>query len=396
MSTFTCPIVTVKTVTTHPNADKLDILTFEEIGWRCVEARDKRKPGDKVVYIPIDAMVDCTRPEFSFLVKVAKMRKVETARTTEGVIGDPEYKGQPVYETRPVARIKTIKLRGEISQGLVIDVPSYSDFQIGDIPPDRGNDMSSHFGVVKYEPPAEAVFSANAKGSFPLWCPKTDVERYQNHVVAIKPYLGRSFLQSLKLDGTSLTLFYDAERPGDEIGVCSRNQELKRPDIDITSSDVTKFGFAMDTYWKTVMTQGWIDKITRLAMKNGFPRVAVQAELCGPGIQGNKLGLTEHKAFAFDIYVSAPGQEGYFAMPQFLQVTKMYEFLTVPIITLDVIVKDPNQEPDFQWVSGLKYQNGHPAEGVVYNLDEEINVYHLGRMRFKFINPEFLLKEKDE
>jgi len=411
MSTFTCPIVTVKTVTLNMNSDNLDILTFEEIGWVCQDVRGKRKVGDKVIYIPIDSLVDCSRLEFEFLMKNAKMRKVRPLPESEEVL-------------RPLARIKTIKLRGEISQGLVIDLPNEFWIQIGqdDLGKidelygqyiiDRrdddaikvrgfapvGTDASPMVGVTKYEPPQEAVFSANAKGNFPSWCPKTDAERYQNVNRTIEPYLNDLFSVSIKIDGTSMTVFYDRLREGDEFGVCSRNQELKPPEQDPSASVATKYGFAMDSYWKAATEQNLREKIYAIAVNNGYQRVALQFELAGEGIQKNTAGIKGQLPWLFDIYVTKEGFEGYLDYIQMIHMAEEYDILTVPIvwktIPLSELIGNP---PDFSFLQALKYPSGHPIEGLVFVSAHEKFVGKLGRLKFKYVNQQYLLKtEKDD
>ena len=197
MSTFTVPVVTVKTVTKHPNADALDILSFEEVAWQCVEKRDLRKPGDLVVYVPIDSSVDTNLPEFSFL--------------------------RPRAKSDGRARVRTIRLRGEISQGLVITAPDPSTVVswVTTQPEDQqaslvdefttNNNLALYFGIKKYEPPAEPLPPLMA-GNFPEWCEKSDAERYQNFNRSIQPYEAENFYHTLKMDGTSITVFFDKTR----------------------------------------------------------------------------------------------------------------------------------------------------------------------------------------
>ena len=374
MSTFSCPVVTIASVEHNPNSDNLDVLKFEEIFWVCQDVRGKRKVGDKVVYIPIDAMVDCTRPEFKFIEKNAKIR-----------------------DGKPIARIKTIRLRGATSQGLVIDLPDITGaWEHGEIP--IGYDLSGYFGVTKYEPPQEAVFSANAKGTFPAWCPKTDCERYQNHNRTVEPFINDLWFATLKLDGTSLTVFYDSTRTGDEFGVCSRNQELKPPSQDPSSSAPTKYGFSIDSYWKSVIDYQLLDKVKEIATVGGYTQVALQFELCGEGIQKNRLGLKGQKPFLFDIYVTMPGVSRYLDYMIFLTLAHRFSIETVPFVS---IKEQPltyfagSEMNKFQeLLDTLKYENGQLAEGGVFTYWLEKEVGKLGRLRVKYINPNYLLQSE--
>jgi RNA ligase (TIGR02306 family) len=366
MSTFTVPIVTVKTVTKHPNADALDILTFEEVGWQCVDKRGIRNPGDLVVYVPIDSVVDTKQPEFAFLAS----------------------KGKANY----TYRIRTIRLRGEISQGLVVDFPDVFKMTPetaallpqadGELP---GADMAAFFGIKKYEPPAEHI-SPMMAGNFPGWCEKSDAERYQNFNRSIEPYIDELFYKSLKMDGSSMTVFYEDGR----IGVCSRNWEVKEEDEGankwVGEAERPK---ATNIYWSVARAAGLLTKVEDLARKYGYKHFAVQGEVCGPGVQGNKMGLDKLTFFAFDIY-DGEYYHDFLQYADFLRLTEEALIRTVPIIECAPIRGEV--ESNFKRVNALCYPNDTPAEGVVYVAANCRRVGTLGRLKFKFINPEFLLK----
>lgn len=378
MSTFTVPVVTVKAVITHPNADALDILEFEEIAWKCVDKRGTRKPGDLVVYIPIDSLVDTARPEFSFLAPRAK--------------------------PNGWCRIKTMRLRGEISQGLVIDAPPslmqpIPEVEAGStlVPTIAGLDALYHYGIVKYEPgePGEPGSSS----TFISWCQKTDAERYQNFNRNIAPFANEEFYLTLKMDGTSCTAFYDADRVvtegevlNDGYGVCSKNREVFEGDVasdKYFENQQPPTAAPTNTYWRAFRAYSLKEKLQAIAAILGSPKVALQGEICGPGIQKNKAGLKELSFFAFDIFDGSTGN--YVPYERFLEICAQLSIPTVPVIGCRPITEDI--QTSFQWISSLRYeQNDTPAEGVVFVAKNERFVGNLGRLKFKFINPEFLIK----
>ena len=91
MSTLKVEIVKIDKVEHHPNADRLDLLTIK--GWQVVAGRDNYEEGDLAIYFPID----------SVLPPIVKSR-----------LFPPDSK-----ITLTNNRIRTIKIRGAISQGML-------------------------------------------------------------------------------------------------------------------------------------------------------------------------------------------------------------------------------------------------------------------------------------
>jgi RNA ligase (TIGR02306 family) len=391
LSTFTVPLVTVKSVVKHPNADALDILSFEECAWQCVDKRDLRKPGELVVYVPIDSVVKISRPEFAFLAPRAKKNGT--------------------------CRVRTIRLRGEISQGLVLTAPDDIQTWVCNkisqgLPNFTGiiympeQDVAEYFEIVKYEPPPETV-PPLAAGNYPGWCEKSDAERYQNFNRSIEPYLDEPYYKSLKMDGTSTTVFYDADRTktfdgyeehpsvpmiavvANSIGVCSRNWEIKEFDEGSNKwTEPSERPKGTNVYWAAAHRYNLLKLVETIAKYLGKKRFAIQGEICGPGIQGNKMGLKEQQFFAFDMYDGDISD--FLPYGTFLKLCSDYKLQTVPQLGLGPIRNEV--ESKFIAVSMMKYDNGTPAEGVVYVAETPKRVGTLGRLKFKFINPEFLLK----
>lgn len=148
MSTHAIEIVEIGEVRPHPNADKMNVT--EVWGWQCCIGKDQFKSGDRAVYIPPDFLVPLSRPEFSFLRK-------------EGTNKDQE-------------RIRVRRLRGQLSQGLLIPAPhEFAEEPIG-------TDVAEHMGIVRYEPPMPIATSGLfVSGPSGLYAPKFDVENYQRY-----------------------------------------------------------------------------------------------------------------------------------------------------------------------------------------------------------------------
>ena len=179
-------------------ADMIELVTVG--GWNVVVAKEVgHKVGDHVVYCEIDSFLPI-REEFEFLRKSSYKK-----------MGDQEG-----------FRLKTIRLRGQVSQGLILPMSVFGDFGWTAY---EGLDVTEKLGIVKYEPPIPAELSGKVKGSFPSFIPKTDEERIQNLTKEYQEWKYQSkhlFYVTEKLDGSSATYYF---KDG-EFGVCSRNLEL--------------------------------------------------------------------------------------------------------------------------------------------------------------------------
>src|SRR5262245_43323399 len=182
-----------------PNADAIERTRV--LGWWVVVKKGEVRPGDKVVYCEIDSLLP-ERPEFEFL-------------------RPSSFK--PARDDLPAGfRIKTVKLRGQVSQGIC--------FPLSILPPgaptDEGADVTELLAVRKWEPPLPVGMGGRVKGGFPGFLPKTDETRVQVLEAALCRHRGKTFYVTEKLDGTSFTAFL---RQG-EFGICSRNLWMDEAD----------------------------------------------------------------------------------------------------------------------------------------------------------------------
>jgi len=183
-------------VINHPNADSLDICTVD--GWKVITKRDEYSTGDLCVYCEIDSFLPI-RPEFEFLRKSSYKK-----------MGDQEG-----------FRLRTIKLRGELSQGLILPLSILPENVICVL----GTDVTAELEIVKYDPPIPAQLAGKIKGNFPSFLRKTDEERIQNLTSEYELWKqpgDHQFYITEKLDGSSATFYFN----NGVFGVCSRNLEL--------------------------------------------------------------------------------------------------------------------------------------------------------------------------
>lgn len=274
-----------------PNADAIEVAVVD--GWKVVVKKDEFTVGELAVYLEIDSWVPHELAPF--------LSKGQEPREYNGVKGE---------------RLRTVKLRGQVSQGLLlpliykphttlkegmylrvqrdnrspftVNVDNFTVEQyvaLGDkvnrncnILVHEGDDVTEILGIQKWEAPIPAQLAGQVRGAFPTHLiPKTDQERIQNCFPEIVEKCDVTYEVTLKLDGTSCTIF----RWEDELRVCSRNLELK---VNEENKDNTLVAMAMKIG----------DKIP-----NGF---AFQGELMGEGIQGNREGLKGHEFYVFDVF----------------------------------------------------------------------------------------------
>jgi RNA ligase (TIGR02306 family) len=188
---------------------------------------------------------------------------------------DPE---QP--EARPPKfRIRTLRLRGVLSQGLFLPL---AEVGLPDDLPD-GADVTDRLGVAKYEPPAPTGMG-DWRAPFPAFVPKTDETRVQSAPAVLDELRGKPYVITLKYDGTSATYCIDGR--DDSFHACGRNHSV----VD-----------GPNLYWRMARKYDLETVLRR------HPHLTIQGEIVGPGVQKNRLGLNELCLFAFSVYDTARG-----------------------------------------------------------------------------------------
>jgi RNA ligase (TIGR02306 family) len=342
-------IQVVNTAEPIPNADAIERIRV--LGWWVVVKKGEFTPGDKVVYCEIDSLLP-ERPEFEFL----------RASSFKPNVFGPDGAAQA-----PGFRIKTIRLRGQVSQGICFPL---SILPAG-VPTNEGADVTDVLGVRKWDPPPPAGMTGRVKGSFPGFLPKTDETRVQVLEPTIAKHRGRTFYVTEKLDGSSFTAFV---REG-EFGVCSRNLLLDAAD------DTSLF-------MRVAKRFGLEERLKAFAAARGYD-VAVQGEVIGPGVQGNKYALAEVALRVFNVF-DVSGYRYLDHADMLAAVAEMGLELVPQLGTLDLAHSVDELVALSEGMSVLN-PKAH-REGLVLRPLVEVRDDYLGRLSFKAINPKFLLK----
>jgi hypothetical protein len=348
-----------------PNCDNIEMAKV--LGWDLVVKKGEFKPGDYCVYFEIDSLLP-NKPWSTFM--------------------EPKK-----------FKVKTIKLRGQISQGLALPINEFPELKKLRIY--EGRDLTDTLGIIKIGTKVlpkmhpfwkffrriwfkylaaywHFIFGKPSKGSqeFPTHIvSKTDECRIQSSPNLINENLGREFYISEKVDGCSTTIF---THMGDK-GICSRNFRLdtKNPySPNDTRNKIVKY--FMEDLQK---------KYERFTSENKC--VALQAELLGPGIQGNKYDLKETDLYVFQIFDTAKRET--LPIKEALELAAKYGFKWVPILSYFTMDKTH----DVKYFVNLSQEKSllnkkTEREGIVIRTTEGRKV------SFKAINPKFLLKHEDE
>lgn len=265
-------------------------------------------------------------------------------------------------------RVKTVRLRGQVSQGICFPLSILP----ADAPTGEGADVTATLGLRKWEPPAPAGFAGRVKGPFPGFLSKTDETRVQVLEPLLARHRGRTFVVTEKLDGTSFTAFL---RDG-EFGVCSRNLWLDETD---ESNGLVRVARAMR-----------LEERLRQVRDRLGADVAIQAEVIGPGVQKNKYGLKDIGLRVFSILNLGTARWVDSAAALDLLATAGLQ----PVPQLGTLVLDYTVDQLVSFAEGTSVLNTTvQREGVVLRPPvEEYDPDLGGRLSFKVINPKFLLK----
>lgn len=305
------PVATIqkiKNIRDHPNADSLSIC--DVLGWQVVIKKNEFKEDELVVYVEVDSVLP-EKPEFEFL-------------------------------RNKSFRIKPIKLRGQVSNGIV--------FPLSILPPDpllslhEGADISDLIQATHYEKPVPANLAGKVVGQRPAFIKKTDELNLRSYPHLVDAMKGLPYYITRKDDGSSATYFLKDDR----FGVCSRNLQLM---------DEENNGF-----WKMARKYNIEEALRSCYVGTTHGDVAIQAEIVGPGVNGNNLGLKELELHVFNyINLKSGTLESAAGLAEFCLVYR------IPMV--HIIEEGDSFDYELHELISLanaqKYPDGSPAEGIV-------------------------------
>lgn len=362
-------IVRIDNILPIPDADKIEIAEVK--GWKCVVVKDSFKVGDLAVYYCEDSIPNLEDPNLEFL------------------------------KNRGIKRIKIMKIRGIYSQGLLGPL-TWMNGKVPDITLLKENDdVTKILQVKKYVKPEEIEQYMWPRGTkqlselteyFPAYVPKTDEERLQNNLDFLNKILNREIVITRKEDGCSGTFaFYNGK-----FSVCGRNFTWLEGNVNSSHyfhvEKIYDIKVKMETYGKNI---------------------ALQGEIIGPKINGNKMGLTHIDYEVFNIYDI--DSRKYLSYDEVTEVCNIFGIKQVPLlfrgpscdlqlqidsetVTFGDLSRDMNSnikkilQGFLNMSNNLEYTTANyqttPAEGLVVKTND--NLSH--RVSFKVISQKFTLK----
>jgi RNA ligase (TIGR02306 family) len=325
-----------------PNADAIDLAVLG--GWQVVVKKGEFQPGSLVVYFEIDSWIPYNLAPF--------LSKGKPPKVYNGVQGE---------------RLRSIKLRGQLSQGLVL--PIEGTVTKIDNAIFEGLDVTDNLGIQKWEAPIHPSLAGQVKGNFPLFIPKTNEERIQNLDRSLEQWIQEDDLWEVteKLDGSSMTVYFK----DDVYGVCSRNYDL---DLDQEGN----------TFITTAAAYGLQDKLEKFGAN-----IAVQGELIGSNIQGNpyKLDNGTYKYMVYKIWDI--DNKVYLNDQDRIHFCDLHSLDYVPVISDNFKLKDyPTIGELLKLADGASDLNGNTKrEGLVFK--------NSAGESFKAISNEWLLSNNE-
>lgn len=335
MSTFEVTIETI-TVFPHPNADR---LALARVGlYNIVVGKDTWETGDKVLYIP----------EYSVLPE-----NLIVALNLEGKLSGSKKN-----------RVKPLKLRGELSQGLVAPLEFLPEGTIEKL--GEGADFSETLGIIKWEPEVPASMSGTTKGNYALinWIDIENLKKFPDMFAE-----GEEVIVDEKIHGTaSLFTFVNPTQDDMEILVSSKGLGSKK--LILLEED-------NNVYWRVLRSNNldkfatfvanYVEKATSGVTVN---KVGVFGETFGSKVQDLHYGFKDgNLGFAmFDIFVettSDSGTEGVWLDPTLVET--LASEANVPLVPR-LYVGPFSIEKITELASGKEQVSGkefHIREGVV-------------------------------
>ena len=329
----------------HPNADALELAVIGD--YRSIVRKDTFRNGDVVAYIPEDSIL----PD----------ELIEEMGLT-GRLAGPQHN-----------RVKAIRLRGVISQGLVYPVDS-----------DLGIDVTKELGITKYEPPVPLSMSGEVIESHGKTL-SYDIENIKKYPDTFPK--GEPVTMTEKIHGTWCCIgLYE-----DVVIITSKGLSARGLSFQYTDENLRKNVYmrVWESIYESFEEYGmdFYDEVNKvLEFGNTW---YIIGEVYGPGIQDLHYDAKEPTFRMFDIYVGKPNEGKFLSTDELEQVAKRIGIPTVPVVYSGPYSEDVLKEV----TSGKSTIGNHLREGVVIRPKKEREDIEIGRVILKSVSDDYLLRK---
>jgi RNA ligase (TIGR02306 family) len=387
MAEFQAKVYALK-IEEHPNADALEVARVGD--YRSIVRKGQYKTGDLGVYIPEQAICPL------WLIREL------------GLEGRLAGKAQN--------RVKAIKLRGVLSQGLIYPVVPEDDKynthivikddkgvanrdRIGRlVGVEEGDDVTEELGITKYEPIIPASMSGEVHGAAGCTL-KYDIENIKKYPDVLED--GEMVMITEKLHGTWCCFGYHPDH-GPIVtskGLSARGlvfklsvkNELQNLYVRTLDSTVEQ-----DFNSRNIIERAaWYLQMNYLNREIGLPKETpfyILGEIFGRGVQDLHYGQEKPAFRIFDVYVGNPGQGHYLGYDDLIDFANDDEIAT-PLVPV-LYVGDYSKEIVDHYTDGKDSIGGfNIREGVVVKPCEERSHDELGRVVLKSVSEDYLLRK---
>lgn len=356
-------VKTISDIIPIKDKDRIELAIID--GWQVIVKKGEYKIGDKTIFLEIDSIVPKENSYFAFM-------------------------------ERTKYRVKTLKMAGVVSQGLCVPMSmlkkNEDQYEVGD-------DVTDEIGILKWDNSISTNEECNTKRKlarkypaflmrynwfrklvlprkeyrgFPDFISKTDETRIQNMPWVLKDKSVKWTVRE-KIDGQSGTFVLKRKKSfwkksSFEFIVCSRNMRLFREDNS--------------SYW-SVARKYKIESILKNIIREDENFVAIQGEIIGPGIQGNKYSVSDYEFYVFNVIrenkkLIGAGKE--------IEETVNIPLTWCPLITTKYVLPDTVNEL-LDYATGRSVLKDTLREGFVFRNEKG--------MSFKAVSPDFLIKHDE-
>lgn len=386
-------VETISSLSPIENADRIEIAHMDGNAWQVIVKKNEFNVGDKIVYIEIDAVLPAENSAFDFM-------------------ADRKY------------RVRTIKLRGTLSQGLIMPISILPAGKIWK----NGDDVTEILNIKKYDEYGDAAEKSSPdvnlarlrtakpkllrkkwikrlmryqwfralifklflprkkKTAWPEFMPRTDECRCEN----CPEYLARPDIHwttTLKIDGTSSSFAVQRNGKKWKTWVCSRNVVQDTPEKETFFNKAGEDGG--NVYWDMEHQYQILAFLINYCVVNDYDWAYLQGETAGPNLQGNRYQLSTRQLFGFNLANSKDGRLQTLAAKEICEANGIP---WVPVLATDYVLPSTIEEMKASAVieNPFPHDAQHRlAEGIVYRSENQSEV-----MSFKNVSNEYLLHWK--